>query len=457
MQSIKLVPLLALNEHSLMSDVVDNAGFAIAPARTRLLKTRPEAACPNRWGQTAAPEGANLGRHIARERSLSTAPRIDIDPAAFWADPYPMLATMRKEAPIAFVPQLGSTLLTSRDDISISEKQIDVFSSHQPAGLMNRLMGHNMMRKDGEAHQVERRAMFPTVSPKTVKAHWTAQFQAHADRIIDRIEPGRIDLMRDFALPFSGECLKSITGLTNIGFQDMDAWSQGMIEGIANYAGDPAIEARCHAATSGIDAAIDDILPVMRKHPDQSILGVLLASGMPMESVRANVKLAISGGQNEPRKAIAGTVWALLTHPEQLNLVRKGEVSWLQAFEEYARWISPIGMSPRRIAKPWSIRDVSFELDERVFLMFGSANRDEKHFERADQFDVRRDTSKSVAFGAGPHFCAGAWASRAMIADVALPTVFARAGQLEIADDEEVRIVGWAFRGLQNLPVNWLH
>jgi cytochrome P450 len=388
---------------------------------------------------------------------LSTAPRIDIDPAAFWSDPYPMLAKMRKEAPIAFVPQLGSTLLVSRDDISISEKQIDVFSSHQPEGLMNKLMGHNMMRKDGEAHQVERRAAFPTVSPKTVKAHWTARFQAHADRIIDRIEPGsRIDFMRDFALPFSGECLKSITGLTNIRFQDMDDWSQAMIDGIANYAGDPAVEARCHAATAGIDAAIDDILPVVRKKPDQSLLGVLVASDMPMESVRANVKLAISGGQNEPRKAIAGTLWALLTHPDQLDLVRRGEVSWLQAFEEYARWISPIGMSPRRIAKPWSIRDVSFETDERVFLMFGSANRDEKHFERADEFDVRRDVSKSVAFGAGPHFCAGAWASRAMIADVALPTVFAKVKNLKIADDEPVRIGGWAFRGLLNLPVRWV-
>src|SRR5947199_560362 len=379
---------------------------------------------------------------------MRNAPRITIYPDTIWADHYPMLAKMRKEAPIALVPQLGSTLLTSRDDISISEKQIDVFSSHQPAGLMNRLMGHNMMRKDGEAHQVERRAMFPTVSPKTVKAHWTAQFQAHADRILDAIEPGRIDFIRDFALPFSGECLKSITGLTNIGFQDMDAWSQGMIEGIANYSGDPAVEARCHAATSGIDAAIDDMLPVMRKHPDQSILGALLAAGMAMDSVRANVKLAISGGQNEPRKAIAGTVWALLTHPDQLDLVRKGDVSWLEAFEEYARRISPIGMSPRRIAKPWSIRDVSFELDERVFLMFGSANRDEKHFERADQFDVRRDTSKSVAFGAGPHFCAGAFASRAMIADVALPTVFAKVKNLQITDDEPVRIGGWAFRGL---------
>jgi len=386
---------------------------------------------------------------------LSTAPRIDIDPASFWADPYPMLAKLRKEAPIAFVPQLGSTLLASRDDISISEKQIEVFSSHQPEGLMNRLMGHNMMRKDGEAHQVERRAFFPAVSPKTVRAHWVAQFQAHAERIIDAIEPGRIDFMRDFALPFSGECLKSITGLTNIGFAEMDAWSQGMIEGIANYGGDPAIEARCHAATSGIDAAIDDMLPVMQKHADMSLLGVLLNSGMPMESVRANVKLAISGGQNEPRKAIAGTVWALLTHPEQLDLVRKGEVSWLQAFEEYARWISPIGMSPRRIAKPWSIRDVAFETNERVFLMFGSANRDEKYFDRADQFDVRRDASKSVAFGAGPHFCAGAAASRAMIADVALPIVFARAKRLEIADDEPARFGGWAFRGLLNLPLRW--
>jgi cytochrome P450 len=94
---------------------------------------------------------------------LSTAPRIDIDLAAFWSDPYPALARLRQEAPIAFVPQLGATLLCSRDDIFVSEKQIDVFSSHQPEGLMNRLMGHNMMRKDGDAHMAERKAIFPAI------------------------------------------------------------------------------------------------------------------------------------------------------------------------------------------------------------------------------------------------------------------------------------------------------
>ena len=386
--------------------------------------------------------------------AVSTAPRIDIDPAAFWQDPYPMLARFRKEAPIVFVPQLGSTLLCSRDDIFVSEKQVDVFSSHQPQGLMNKLMGHNMMRKDGDAHMNERKAIFPAVSPKTVRSHWTAQFQAHADRIIAalEVEPSA-DFVQAFALPFSAECLKSITGLTNMRFEDMNAWSQGMIDGIANYSGDPAVEARCHAATSGIDAAIDDMVPVLSKQPDLSLLGVMLECGMPMQSIRANIKLAISGGQNEPRDAIAGTVWALLTHPDQLALVQGGAIPWLQAFEEYSRWISPIGMSPRRIAKAWRIRDVEFEPEERVFLMFGSANRDEKHFDDAAAFDLRRDASKSIAFGAGPHFCAGAWASRAMVADVALPAIFSRLANLRLV--EPPRIGGWAFRGLLNLPVTW--
>jgi len=387
---------------------------------------------------------------------MSNAPHYEIDVQAFWADPYPDLARMRKEAPIAFVPQLGSTVLTRRDDIFTQEKRIDVFSSHQPAGLMNRLMGHNMMRKDGEAHMIERAAMFPSVSPRAVRDTWLSKFQAHADRILDRLTPeGRADLVKAFALPLSAQCLKDITGLTNMRYQDMDAWSQAMIDGIANYTGDKAVEARCHAATAGIDAAIDDMIPVVSRHPNSSILSVLLAAGQPMESIRANVKLAISGGQNEPRDAISGSVWALLTHPKQLALVRDGEAKWIDVFEEYARWIAPIGMSPRRVAKRWTYGGVDFEPEDRVFLMFGSANRDEACFDEPDRFDITRDTSKSIAFGAGPHYCAGAFASRAMVADVALPSLFARLNGLRLDAAEQVKIGGWAFRGLLNLPVEW--
>ena len=127
----------------------------------------------------------------------------------------------------------------------------------------------------------------------------------------------------------------------------------------------------------------------LTKNPNASILSVLLTAGMPLESVRANIKLAISGGQNEPRDAIAGTIWALLTHPQQLAVVRSGQAKWLDVFEEYARWMAPIGMSPRRVAKPWSFCGVDFEPEDRVFFMFGSANRDEAHF--SDARLLRRD------------------------------------------------------------------
>ncbi len=386
---------------------------------------------------------------------MSTAPRFDIDMAAFHRDPYPVLAEMRRTAPIAYVPALDATLFTKRDDIFRFEKMIDVFSSEQPGGLMTRLMGENMMRKDGDAHMGERRQLFPSVSPRTVRDVWTAEFRAAAlDILGDLRSKGVCDLVKDYALPVSAAALRTMTGLKNMTYAELDGSSQAMIDGIANHAGDPAIEARCNEGTALIDRHIDMMIEEKRAHPDHSILSVLMEADQPLEQIRANVKLAISGGQNEPRDAISGCVWALLNHPGQLKLVRDGSIPWLQVFEEYARWTSPIGMSPRRIAKDHTIGDIALAADDRAFLMFGAANRDEEHFENADQFDLTRDNSKHIAFGAGPHFCAGAWASKSLVAEVALPLAFEQLPNLRV-DGEEPRMRGWAFRGLENLPVAW--
>jgi cytochrome P450 len=78
-----------------------------------------------------------------------------------------------------------------------------------------------------------------------------------------------------------------------------------------------------------------------------------------------------------------------------------------------------------------------------VFFMFGSANRDEACFADPDRFDVTRDTQKSIAFGAGPHYCAGAFASCAMVTDMALPSLFGRLKGLRLDHGEPLRIGGW--------------
>jgi cytochrome P450 len=385
---------------------------------------------------------------------MQAAPRYDIDPAAFWENPYPDYTRLRNEAPVAFVPQLGAVLLSRRDDVFHWEKEIEVFSSDQPGGLMTRLMGQNMMRKDGPEHMAERKVYVQAISPKAVADVWGARFQGICDRLLDALpDSGSADLVQDFALPYAGECLREMLGLETATAADLDAWSQAMMDGIANYTGDAAVEARCVAATAAIDRAIDAMLPRLADTPATSLLSVMVASGMPEAQVRANIKLSISGGQNEPRKAIAGCIWALLTHPDQYADLEAGRASWRQALEEFLRWMSPIAMSPRRIAQSVTLNGVTLEPETRAFLMFGAANHDERHFDRADAFDIHRNTTKAVSFGAGPHFCAGAWASRAMIADVALPTVFRRLEGLKVT--RAPRIGGWAFRGLMDLPAAW--
>ncbi len=387
---------------------------------------------------------------------MSTAPVFHIDSAAFNADPYPALKSMRAKTPVAFVPELGATLFTKRQDIFTQEKMVDVFSSDQPGGLMTVLMGENLMRKDGDKHQAERKAIFPAVSPRTVRDVWLEQFAAAAERVLDDLAPkGQGDLVTDYALPVSAEALRVITGLTNMSNSEIDRTSQGMIDGISNYLGDPKVEANCRDCTASIDRHIDEMIPGLQETPDTSLLSVQMQAGLSDTQTRANVKLAISGGQNEPRDAIAGTIWALLAHPDQLQLVLDGQIEWLQAFEEYARWTSPIGMSPRRVAQDYTYNGINFATDERVFFMYGSANRDEDVFDNPDEFDLSRDVGPSIAFGAGPHFCAGAWASRALISQVALPRAFARLKNLRLSQGAEPKPVGWAFRGLTGLACEW--
>ena len=369
----------------------------------------------------------------------------NINYSDFTNNPYPVYAELRNSAPISFVPELDAILLTKHSDIFICEKNISVFSSVQPDGLMTKLMGQNMMRKDGEDHKAERRTIFPTVSPKTTQKVWKQKFIDHTKLILDSLsDQDLIDVVNEFAKPVSAQALKSVTGLTNMTWQEMDRVSQGMIDGCANYIRDSSVEKNCYDCTRSIDNHIQERME-QGLGSDPSLLSVFASVNEKFETISANIKLAISGGQNEPRDAIAGTIATLLNNRQQLKKILDGEFNWLKAFEEYARWMSPIGMSPRRIAKDFCYKDFEFSENDRVFLMFGSANRDEDIFEKPNEFRLDRDVTRSISFGAGPHFCAGAWISKTLIAEVAIPMFFEKFPKIEL--QSEVEYSGWAFRG----------
>ena len=385
---------------------------------------------------------------------MEDKPIHNIDISDFKRNPYPDLKEMRALNPICFVPQVKATMICDRDSIYECEKNINVFSSVQPKGLMTVLMGQNMMRKDGENHLKERKTIFKSISPKTSRDHWREKFEAIADNIVNNIKVLKFgDLLTLYAKELSAECLKLVTGLTNMTSIEMDRVSQGMIDGCSNYTGNKEIEENCNNCTNSIDTHINEMISKKQTNSDFSLLSTMLEGNLSAEQISANIKLAISGGQNEPRDAIAGCIWAALNFGLKERLLEKD--NWEQLFNEYCRWMSPIGMSPREIAKDFVYKNVTFKKGDRVFLMFSSANRDEKVFSNSDEFDLERDCSKSIHFGAGPHYCAGASIASTMISLVALPKLFAAFPKLKLVDKEKYEFDGWAFRGITSLKCEW--
>ena len=385
---------------------------------------------------------------------MENKPIHNIDISNFKRNPYPDLKEMRALNPICFVPQVKATMICDRDSIYECEKNIDVFSSVQPKGLMTVLMGQNMMRKDGEDHLKERKTIFKSISPKTSRDHWREKFEAIADNIVNKIKVLKFgDLLTLYARELSAECLKLVTGLTNMTSIEMDRVSQGMIDGCSNYTSNKEIEENCNNCTNSIDTHINEMIGKIQVNSDFSLLSTMLEGNLSPSQISANIKLAISGGQNEPRDAIAGCIWTVLNFGLKEQLLEKD--NWEQLFNEYCRWMSPIGMSPREIAKDFVYKNVTFKKGDRVFLMFSSANRDEKVFSNSDEFDLERDCSKSIHFGAGPHYCAGASIASTMISLVALPKLFAAFPKLKLVDKEKYEFDGWAFRGITSLECEW--
>jgi cytochrome P450 len=375
-------------------------------------------------------------------------------------NPYPIYRRLRDEG-VVWVEAAGRWLVTRWDDVDAVERDSDAFTAMEEASLQTRVMGRTMLRTDGAAHRRLRRAAQTALSPQAIERHWLPEFSRIADELIDAFaDHGAVDLMPEFCGPFAARCLGHVLGLHDASDRDLQFWSQALMDGTANYADDPEVWARSERAVAQIDVATDAAIARVQAAPDQSVISAMAhadGDGRPLtrDEIVANTKLMIGGGLNEPRDGLAFAIWALLTHPEARAKVVTDRSSWATVTEEALRWMSPLAMFPRQVAKPVRLADTTLEPGARLGLLVASANRDERHWERADRFDVHRPKQRTVAFGVGHHFCLGVWMARHQIGGAALPALFERLDALALDLDNPPEIRGWVFRGPTRLHVTW--
>lgn len=376
-------------------------------------------------------------------------------------DPFPIFERLRAEGGVHWVPAIGRYLVTSYAAVHDTELDQETFSANEEGSLMIRAMGHSMLRKDDPEHYVERRAWQPVLRPGIVKRTWTPIFERNTERFLNAFidkGPGA-DLVWDFASPLVAENLRAVIGLHNATPEDLQRWSTTMIAATGNYSDDPVVWANGEASYNEVDEALDEMIEWHRKNPDDSLLSALLRLPdyqMPLESIRANVKMSIGGGLNEPRDAIGVAAWGLLQNPEQLALIRGGKATWDNAFDEAIRWVAPIGMYSRQTKRDVVLQGVHLPAGSKLGISLLAANRDENEWSNPGRFDITRaGEGTHLAFGKGVHVCLGAWVARAEVAATALPMLFDRIPDLRLDPDNPAQASGWVFRGMSKMPVQW--
>ena len=371
-------------------------------------------------------------------------------------DPYPIYRRMRAQTPVVRVASVGRTFLTKAELTKAVKDNPDLFSSDDPNTPMKpAFQAHTLMRKDGPEHRAERMAMQPAYTPKAIRACWGELYEKFAAEYVAKLpKDGEVDLFKDLCGPVAARILAHILGIEEASDEEMMRWSQLLIDGAGNFGWRKEPFEASDKANAEMNALFERVIPRHIAEPNASAFSVMLnaKAPIPRSQMFSNIKIAIGGGINEPRDALATIIYGLLTNPEQLEEVKRRE-AWAETFEEGVRWVAPIQASSRLVLEDTEIGGYDIPKGDTVMTIQASANRDEDLYSDGEDFIVFRDNNPHQAFGSGPHHCAGAHIARRTVGQIMLPLLFERFPNMTLPDPAAVQWRGFGFRGPINLPV----
>ncbi|MEO0565225.1 MAG: cytochrome P450, partial [Chloroflexota bacterium] len=166
---------------------------------------------------------------------------------------------------------------------------------------------------------------------------------------------------------------------------------------MSNYHGDEAVRAAGRTANDDLAGYVRARFAELRATPDDSVLGAMVAAhnGLTERELIDAARVIIFGGVETTSALITNALWALLTHPEQLAVVREDESLLPNAIEEALRWEAPVQTCTRHVTRDVEIGGITLRKGDTLQCMLGAANRDPAHYDAPDVFDVRRENARS--------------------------------------------------------------
>jgi cytochrome P450 family 142 subfamily A polypeptide 1 len=186
-----------------------------------------------------------------------------------------------------------------------------------------------------------------------------------------------------------------------------------------------------------------DIIGKRRAEPTDDLFSILVNSEvegqrMSDDEIVMETLLILIGGDETTRHTLSGGTEQLLRHRAQWEaLVADPQERLPSAIEEMLRWTSPVKNMCRTLTQDTTFHGTDMRKDEKVMLMFESANFDESVFGDPENFRIDRNPNSHMAFGFGSHFCLGNQLARLELS-MMTSRILERLPDLRLADGAEV-------------------
>jgi cytochrome P450 len=376
------------------------------------------------------------------------------------ADPYPIYEQLRAEAPVCLVESVGLWLVTRWEDVQYVDKKPELFSGDTEPSTLRRTFGPNLLASEGAYHDRIRTLIYPWFRVGAIGEYPDKVIAPVAHELVDAlVARGEADLVSQFAEPLSARVLKRALGLPDVAEETLRRWFVELATGAANFEGDPQKQAVADRASQEVDETLAPVIERLEREPDDTLLSSMVNTEVEGErltraEVQSNLKVMIVGGLQATTDLIALSLWAILSHPDQLEEVRADPKLVDPAIEEAARWHSPVGTSTRQATRDVELAGVKLERGALVAAVLASANRDERNWTDPERYDIHRGEGSHLAFATGPHLCIGARLGR-YEARTAWRVLLERLPSLRLDPARPTEISGWEFRSPHHLHVQW--
>jgi cytochrome P450 len=390
------------------------------------------------------------------------------------SDPYTYFAHLREEDPVHWNEKYELWVVSRYEDLVWVARHPEHFSSEwwkrdprppyppideSDLGLyqyVREYFSDWFIQHDRPEHIEMRKVVHGYFTPKAMEL-WRPLVQSAVQVLLDEAEEnGRMDAMKDFAVPLPLLVIAQMMGMPN---QDRP-FIRSLAEKLL-FLGRGEFD-RMQPLADGIKGLVEYLDPVVEervKHPEDDLLSVL-ASGeragvFTREEVLANAGLLLLAGHETTINLICNGTLAFVRHPDQWELFKQDPAGQMvRATEECLRYDAPVRSIQRIAAEDVEMRGKLIHKDDRLRWFISSANRDPQMFPDPDRFDITRYPNPHVAFGSGIHHCLGATLAR-LEGQEALKALAERFPyiQLEKPEAELEYQPSITFRSLKTLPV----